>query len=461
MAYREPGVQSVFIASPGGESLIGTIRTPAIVGKGLATYTVTEEVTRSATAHGSDALAHTATQIVRVGNYAETKDYTLTTDYVLTSGAIAWTPTASPAKEPTANQKYYVTYTYAKVAGDYIPKLFDNMSDVIAEYGPITFSGTTPVLDTTAYLSMGAQLAFKNGARQVILCQVNDPATATSFDDAFTLLEEEVGGQNPEIICAILDTLSATSSPASAYDSGVTYLLAHILNMSSKEFAKERTAHIGMFATATPAEIIVKAGAVKNERMLIIAPTAVCTLSYNGVSADCTVPTNFVACAVAGLDVSQDVAEPLTRKLLNGFKSLGVTYTKVQMDSLATAGVTVIKSFAGVLRIRDGVTTDTTTVNTIEPTVPQIKDYCVRNIRNILDSYVGKKMSGVEKKMQESGNNVLSQIQGETIIEKFSPLVVRRDQTTPTKVKASFAILPEYGLKWVDLDFTIDLGLMG
>ena len=456
MAYREPGVQSVFVASPGGEALIGAIRLPAIVGQGQSTYEVTELVVRGSGT--TDTLGHTATQIVRVGNYSSTSDYVITTDWLLTAGNIDWSPAG---EAPSTGQSYYVTYKYAKAIGDYIPKLFDNMDDVINEYGPITFTGTT--LDQTSYLSLGAKLAFGNGAQQVILCQVNDPATASSFDDAFTLLEEEVGGQNPNIIIAILDSLSNSGSPSSPFDSGITYLLAHVLKMSDRAFGKERIAFTSLWDGATPADIIAKAGAVKNERISIVAPTnVICTVSYNGVSADCQVGGNFVACALAGRDVAQDPAEPLTRKIITGFKQLATIYTKTQMDNLATAGVCVIKETAGILRIRHGLTTDMTTANTQEITVVQIKDYAVQNVRNGCDSYIGTKLvTGTTKKIEVSVGTILSQIIDADIIVRFANVSARRDQLEPRRVKVSFSILPVYPLNWVDITFTIDLNLIG
>lgn len=455
MAYREPGVQSVFVASPGGESLIGAIRLPAIVGQGASTYQVTEVVVRGSGTQ--DTLAHTASQIVRVGNYSSTTDYQLTTDYLLTAGKIDWSPASAV---PTTGQSYYVTYKYAKATGDYIPKLFDNMDDVLNEYGPITFTGTT--LDQTSYLSLGAKLAFGNGAQQVILCQVNDPATAGDFDDAFTLLEEEVGGQNPNIIIALLDTLSNTGTPSSNYDSGVTYLLAHVNKMSDRAFGKERTAFTSLWDGASVAQLIAKATAVNNERMVVVGPSnAVYTASYNGVNADCQVGGNFIACALAGLDVSQDPAEPLTRKLITGFKSLATNLTKTQMDNLATAGVCVIKQTAGILRVRHGVTTNMSTANTQEITVVQIKDYCIQNVRVGCDSYVGKKLvPGTPAKMKESINTVLGKIIEADIIAKKGSVMVKQDQAEPRKVKVSFSILPVYPLNWVDITFTIDLGLL-
>jgi hypothetical protein len=355
-----------------------------------------------------------------------------------------------------------VTYKYAKASGDYIPKLFDNMDDVLNEYGPITFTGT--VVDQTALLTLGAKLAFTNGAQQVILCQVNDPSTASSFDDAFTLLEEEVGGQNPNIIVAILDTLSNTGSPSSAYDSGITYLLAHVLKMSDRAFGKERTAFTSLWDGSAVADIIAKAGAVKNERMALIAPSnAIYTVNYNGLSSDCKVGGTFLACALAGRDVSQDPAEPLTRKLITGFKQLATTYTKTQMDNLASAGVCVIKETAGILRVRHGLTTDMTNANTQEITVPQIKDYCIQNVRNGADFYVGTKLigNGSTKKIEVSIGTVLDKIIDADIIAKHANISVKRDQTEPRRVKVSFSILPVYPLNWIDITFTIDLGLLG
>jgi len=459
MAYREPGVQSTFVASPGGENLIGNIRLPAIIGQGSASYTVTELVTR-ASSGTTDTLAHTATQILQVGNYSTTTDYVLTTDYLLTTGKIDWSPAHTT---PTSGQKYYVTYKYAKVSGDYVPKLFDNINDVIAEYGPITYNSSTKLIDVTAYLTLGAYLAFKNGAQQVILAQVNDPTTASSFDDAFTQLEEEVSGQNPNIIVPIFDTLSHVGAPASPFDSGITFAVAHVLKMGAPEYGKERTLFTSLWDGSATTDLITKATAIHNENISVIAPAnAIFTASYAGATADCQVGGDFLACAVAGLGVSQDPAEPYTRKLINGFKSLVTPLlTQVQRINLASAGVMVLKQTAGIIRVSQGLTTDPSTVNTSQVTVPQIKAWTIQNVRHACDSYIGKKFAdGTTKKIEVTVSNVLEQIVDAEIITKYANVSAKQDPLNPLKAKVSFSILPMYSLDYIDITFTIDLGLL-
>lgn len=102
--FTEPGVFSQFKPTRTFPVLPGGVRVAALVGTGRTTHIVSaEEVTRGGSVNGSDALAHTATSLGATIIDEDLQVYNLTTDYVLTGGAVAWTPAVAAFLQGTTD----------------------------------------------------------------------------------------------------------------------------------------------------------------------------------------------------------------------------------------------------------------------------------------------------------------------------------------------------------------------
>lgn len=93
--FTEPGVYSQFQPTTTLPVLPGGVRVTALIGAGKTTNTIKgEQVTRGVTPDGSDSLAHTATALGATITDEDFVVYNLTTDFVLSSGAVSWSPSA-------------------------------------------------------------------------------------------------------------------------------------------------------------------------------------------------------------------------------------------------------------------------------------------------------------------------------------------------------------------------------
>ena len=88
----EPGAFSQFNPTATFPVIPGSIRVAALVGKGRQTNKVNGETVIKGALDGSDALANTAVILGSTLIDEDGNTYNLTTDYILTSGAVDWSP---------------------------------------------------------------------------------------------------------------------------------------------------------------------------------------------------------------------------------------------------------------------------------------------------------------------------------------------------------------------------------
>jgi hypothetical protein len=161
MPYVKPGVYVQYQKTVGDVLLTAGLRTPAIIGTGVSYYTTLDEaIVRNQTGYPYsstlfDKLANVATTIVGIGDFPGDLSYIESTDYVLTNGTVEWIG----SHKPTNGAVYYITYRYDKPTTAFLPKLFSNSNDVYNEYG---------IADENNTVSLGAEIAFQNGAPFVI-----------------------------------------------------------------------------------------------------------------------------------------------------------------------------------------------------------------------------------------------------------------------------------------------------
>ena len=441
MAYTKPGVYSRYIPTPGTVILGAGARIPAIIGVAPTYYTVVDEqVVRGSYPYGTqtDALDNTATYFVRIGDVAGVADYTEGTDYQLVGGVIEW---LSGGDSPTAGDTYFVTYRYAKPASGYAAQLFSNMNDVTNEYGAPIYGNT---------LSLGIKIAFENGAPFVIGVQVTSDIDA-GYTAAIDKLRYTVSEALPTAPVAL-----STSSTVQVY------LYNHAKTMSSTTFRGERIGLIGMAVGSTIANIRAKATAFDSERLVLPydEPTRDVQNS-DGTYTERTLDSTYLACAVAGMMSKFDVQEPLTRKVVIGFKALTRQLLETEKDQMAGDGVLLFESKAGVITVRHQVTTNNNTPEEAEISVMQIRDYVIKNVRNSLDDvYIGGAItSRTRADVVTSVDAVLSKISEEGAIVAWGDITASQNATDPRQIDIGFSIKPAYPLNIIMITFTINPNL--
>lgn len=408
-----------------GDFAIPTAATAAEVVTALSTAFVGETITvdsgavKVATANGNntDLLIGTGTANSILG---------------FTAGSFQQTP-----REPAPGKTYTVSYEYAKAAGDYIPRFFFNMSDVEAEHG-------TP--STTNTLSLGAEVVFEQGASAVCLIQTN-PADGSEFNKHKNALDKlaPVAGIN---IVVPLTTLTTIHS----------YLKTHCINASSLTERKERTGVVAMASGTSVASLGAQAQALAHKRIVLVSSTE-CSRVIGGDVDPTTLGGQYVAAAVAGVRCSRafDVADPATRKEVVGFSDITDGLLRQEKVLLLSKGVMVIENLAGVFRIMQQVTTDTSTIENREYSVVEVIDFVASSMRTSLESiYIGQKiLEGTPSQVRSTILAILNNMIASEILTAAQNVQASINGSDPTQIDVSFEISPVFPLNFILITFSL------
>ncbi len=439
-AYVKPGVYSKYVRTAGSVKISAGTRVVAIIGAGLTYFTETDEgIVRGAYPYGStaDGLAYTASEIISVGDNAGGNNYTENVDYQLLNGQVDW---SLGADAPDAGATYYVTYKHDKVSTDYNAQLFTKIKDIENEYGKESITNT---------LTLGAKLAFQNGANYIIGVQIAGTTTQDWYD-AIDKLQYRVSGVDATIIVP-LNTSSAVQA----------YLKTHIETMSSQYQKKERYGIIGMPIGTSFADIKAKALAYAYNRIILPYDEPVREIKdpVTYVTSDVSLDGTFLGAAIAGMMTKFVVQEPLTRKTIVGFKSVVKTdaLLETEKNELAGSGVLLLEESGGVISIRHGMTTDVSTVQDNEISVMLIRDNTIKGTRDALDRvYIAKVSTNeTEANIKTDIESILGQFIRDGSLLSFSDVTVSRNSTDATRYDVSFTIEPAYPINTIFIEFTI------
>jgi hypothetical protein len=321
------------------------------------------------------------------------------------------------------------------------------MADVISTYGEINPQNT---------LSLGAYLAFANGARAVALHQVPLEAGQTTLTeqqvlDAIVAVEGDISdGLSPNVIVPLFP---ATSSILSS-------LSNHVDLQSSIRFRSERRAILGCRAGTQPREVQALATATSNMRVCLVYPDIgrVSFVDASGVTQNFLVDGSYFAVALAAATTNNtvDPATPWTNRAIRGFTALGRVLDAVDANQTANAGVTVLKSERGVISVRHGLTTNMTSVLTKTPTVIQIADEVHLRARDTLNQYIGVKfLPNVIPQIEGKVNAMFKQLVSEQLITTYTGLSVTQDPNDPTGLLVEAFYKPVFPLLYIQFTFNV------
>lgn len=350
---------------------------------------------------------------------------------------------------------YYVSYKYKKNETDYDPILFYDYDSVIQEYGNYDVTASMVVVNS---LTLGAELAFRAGVNPLVCVQAKNDSDYEMKKAIDKLTADVAGADNINVIVPL-----TTSTSVGAY------MMTHVEHMSSEEGAHERMTYLGAypgqpinkFATAADKTVGMKqqAEGYDNERVVYVVPGRVTYDVKNlqtGRINTRTLPGCYLALGVATIALTQDVAEPLTRKYINcGFNDLLDVYTETEKNALAESGCCVVEQKTAGIRCRHGITTKDDEVNTTEITLIQIKDYVIAQCRKSCDAlYIGiKNLPGRKADIQYTINSILSQFVSQEILIGYTGLAVKDSPDDPREVLVNFEIEAVYPLNYVTITF--------
>ena len=347
-------------------------------------------------------------------------------------------------EEPGIGDFYYITYEYEK--SDFSTRLFTRFRDIQRNYGEL--SPNNP-------LTMASYLAILNGAvivgcKQVLKEPGFNQATSQSYLDALEELGKPLtAGNTPDLLVPL------TSDPdvMGAY-------VRHSEIQSSQRFRQERRCIFGVSSGTRPEEAKEIAEGLGSSRAILAYPdSAIVSLTNEaGQEESFIVDGTYIAAALAGVLVSPqfDVATPLTRRRLTGFRRLNRAMDSVEMNQLAVSGVTVLEDKGTFLQVRDGLTTDVSTRFTSTPSIVAIQDHVEQQSRNSLDRFIGlKHITSRAQDVELALTGLLNSLKEQQIIADFKGVRAEPDPDDPTTLRVTAFYAPIFPLKYIPIMYQI------
>jgi hypothetical protein len=351
--------------------------------------------------------------------------------------------------EPTIGSFYYVSYYETKQFdsdGLTTAKLYTQEKNVFADTGKLTINNK---------LGLAAHLAFLNGAAAIALLQIQK-ATGTSDAPPSRYIagidyfnEPMEAGIRPMLMEPV-----TTSIPV------LSYLKTSNVIQTGIRYANERYSWFGFALNTTPSTAQTFAKSMATERMMGLYPDGAVTTVRDDLGNDVEylVDGSMMAAAVAGRDVSPafDVAEPMTKKPIVGFKRLYRRMDSVTAAQVANSGLTLLEELASGIDIRFALTTDISSVLTRTPSVIRTKDFIQRGTREILSVYIGQKLLAQRTSdIEQTLTSYLSALQQAQIITAYQGVSASQDANDPTIVNVEAFYSPVFPLLWIVVTFNL------
>lgn len=360
---------------------------------------------------------------------------------------------ARGGEEPAVGDLYYVSYQYRKQ--DYQTQLYTRFSAIEAAYGP---------LSTDNPVTLAAYLAILNGAVLVGIKQVQKDedngtrASAAAYRDAIDELEGPLpGGTLPDILVPLKgDSLELFQ-----------YLSRHCDVQSDIRHRAERTALCGFGSGTNITTAGSWAPAIGRTRFRFVYPDImVVPIPQPGGAPDeqTVVDGTYLAAMLSGSVVSPntDVATPWTGKRLVGATRLARTLDAVEQNQVAVRGVTVVEDNGATLRVRQGLTTDMSTLLTKIPTIIQIVDETQKQSRTTLERFIGIKfLPGILSQIEGQLTATLKGLVDAQILAAYTGVSANVSAADPTTAEVEAYIQPVFPLLYIILNFNLRSSLSG
>jgi hypothetical protein len=363
---------------------------------------------------------------------------------------------------PAEGSTYYVTLNAKKTADYYLPKKWGKgqMQDIINYYGAEYY--TEDDTDVLNEVTLGAKLLFANGADVIYTCQAAyDAEGDLSLANLKTAIDLYDDIDLQTLICLSVFTGEGAAENNRALQD---YLVQSVVDSSTPEEGFTRICWISALQDVV-ASTATQAALYREQRCVLVAPSMCTVLAENSVgdAKEFSVPTTFVAAAMAGITTNNSipVAEPLTRKQPAGIYGVSTVYTKANIETLSAAGVFVIKDRGGVISVNQSVTTDNTNQNNRELSVVLIKDQVMKDIQYALDNeYIGHfyDRKKTPTTIKASIVTILNSFIG-TLIQSFNDadIVVVPDEVDSTRVNVTMGFAVLRPLNYIYISYTVEL----
>ena len=416
-----------------------SITTPAInrtlAKKGIDTSTITVVNTITGEVFVEDADYTVVTVSVGPDTVAGTRDDLYTISRVIDGGHI------EPGDEVQVSYQF-TDPTY------HDPYIFYDYDDVKLAYGD-PFNTTTGEIQSE--LTLGAKFALLNGAFQ-LLCVAVDPAvpgspTTSEYSEALDKLVDQA--------------LVAIVVPCTGIQPLFQEVQNHVSAQSANRF--ERRAILGMDGTSVAvasSQRIINAQELTDQRILLVSPDK---FDYYSPELNNSIELGgqFMAASLAGQTISRSAAQPLTHKVITGWKDISVIQAEGEKNLETQNGLCVVeKTRRQRIRVRHGVTTDPTDMLHREWSIIGQQDAMVYRIRDYLENanLIGQPIYPFTLiNVKSSAEAALQSLIRDGLIVDYTSLKVRQLLTNPDVIEVSYGWLPAFPLNYIVVRFGVSL----
>lgn len=340
----------------------------------------------------------------------------------------------------------FLTAEYQFTDADYLtPMRTADFEDIKDKFGT-TFDNEGEIQSP---LTFGAQLVLINGAPEVVIVPV-DPSDDTteneSWDSAFDTLKN----------IANIDIVIPLTGDTSIHELAFQHIQSMI---SMNSFRRLFVGYDGTVDTVSVTQIGDRANAYSNPRVSVFAPPRF--EIYNPVNNEnINVGGQYFAAACAGRMGGQSVQEPLTRKVVSGFRRIIDTYTENEMLTLQRGGVVVgWQKRNGAIIVRHGLTTDMRNDYVREISVHAARDrlqemlYDGLDRQGLIGSYITE---SAPLRVKGAVVGILDYASDIDLIFDYTEVKWRIPQSRPTVIQVRCLYKPTMPLNYIDLQFAID-----
>lgn len=352
-----------------------------------------------------------------------------------------------------ASSEMVMVSGFATDANQYAAELMTDLDNVKDKYGlPTTYyNGTTRV---NSPITLAAQLAFANGARQVYTIAINPNASdkVTAFQEAIAKVADidEVNVMVP--LTAQLDMADSTV----VFSTAIEFVNAQA---SLGKLMRTYLAYDGVYSTPSVNDYSALAETVADIRVSVVAPSRFKLSTPTGAI---SVGGPYAAVAVAGLQSSFDAQEPLTRKtieptlLFSVDEKIGVR----DMVTMQSKGVLVLfNDRTRRVTVRHGLTTDMTNSYSREISVVTARDrlrdliYDTLQTAGLLGSPI---TSTTPDRVVANVTGALESGKRVGLIFDYGDIKYRIPNNNPSAIEIRFAYRPTMPLNYVLIQFSVD-----
>lgn len=457
-----------------------TLPTPAGVPIPFSKRGAYLSATSGGTSHTSASIpAPVVTRADTGAALVEGTDYSLSFDISAGGGVNNGVATITTLSALLDGIKVVVVYNYTDTAYA-SPQVFDNYSDLVGVYGtPLALTAPTDpnASQVVSPLSLGAKIAFENGANQVLAVAL-DPSISnlnSAFTNAYSKVETDFRVSVIVPLFVEVTTTTATTG-LSNVEALAASLLTSVTTATNEGFP--RTAIFGASkgltnaagtASAGVADFVSLAQSVHSSRVAMAYPNVLNLFNgSSGVNQVTEVDGVYLAAAYAGALASNPVNQGLTRQAIRSFAGLPARVQKLQTksfkDTLSRSGVAVSEiNRNNLLVCRHGVTTDMTSVITREVSITRQGDSLYALLQDGLDAsgLVGSPIT-LDTLLSVKGvvTGILENAVSNQVIVAYQDALVRQQTIPsgdPTAIEIKFAWLPAVPLNYLLVSFSIDL----